>query len=311
MKILATREILFAVSVMAEVLAINPYKLKNGHLVYSKLKLLQMFLSQMTCITCIIFFFKKYTNQDVGMTKVISFIVMLRSFGWYFLMIAMLTITFLNYPRFIFAIKTISEVDLVLIELGQEETIRKFSYEHRNLCTVLIVMDVLMLTICSEVHSAWIRNYDIPLFIMVFIYPKAVCIHFLVVFMVLLKVIQTRFGIINNKLAKSQFSTNDDLEKLVFCHVILCKITRDLKSIFATELLLAIAFYYVLSLSDIHTGFHIVLFNITNVPLLVASQKSFANGLFNVIYLCKRCQDLCFEVNSILMVQVLVTIFLG
>jgi hypothetical protein len=292
-------EIIRPATIMAKILGTCPFTYKNGRLVYSKARLIQICLCFATCILCTVFYFREHKHGVLP--KMVTFILMLRSFGWISTLILVLILAVFKFPGLVEVSSSVRQVDSDLISLGQKNRIYKLGLQHRKILIFLLVFEQLVLNILFDLHTVWIRNFKVTTFVGAFMYPRIACTTSYVVFVAFTIIIQKRFEIVNELLDASVNKSNrlakSSINRLIYLHKILCKTSKELNSIFSLQLLMWFAMCFLLIIWDIHSVTHSLLLEQKEWTVAIIVAKNVSHNVFDLFYLSKRCSDLCYQVN--------------
>jgi hypothetical protein len=196
MNTLTCAEILRPATIVCNILGTNPFAFKNGRLVYSKMRLLQICLCFATSILCAIFYFSDYKKGRSNLPRLVSFVLMLRSLGWICTMLLILILTVFKFSRLAEVTASIKQVDSDLTSLGYEDRIYKLGLQHRKILILLLVLEQLVFNFLFDLHTMWTSNFSRPFLMGAFTYPRVACTTSYVTFIVYTIIIQRRFGII-------------------------------------------------------------------------------------------------------------------
>lgn len=306
MPTITVREVLKPVVITTKILGIYPYKWKNQRLVYSKMRLIYIFLCFTLSITATIFYFGQDKRSRTGMFKIITFTIILRAFAWIFTMILALLLLFFRFSKLFEVIASVMRVDSRLNSLGQENRIYRIGLQHRKILVFLVIFEQLVLIFLVEVHTAWIRSFSLKTYVGAFIYPRMVCTTMYLIFVGFTMIIQKRFEIINELLDSSikTFSKSSICE-LIYLHKILCSTSRHLNSIFSLQLLMWFGTCFLLILWDLHAATYALLVEQKQWTIALIAAKNIFRNVFDLVYLSKRCIELCYEVIQLIPLNVL------
>ncbi|RZC31885.1 7tm 7 domain containing protein, partial [Asbolus verrucosus] len=283
MKVFKFGEILKPAIQLTKILGINPFIFVNGRLVYSKVRVLQTVIYLIAYITSTFLFFKNYTTLEFSRTKIVTFLILLRSFGWMTVMLIILFFAFTTYSTKLSKITSkIDTVDLELINLGQREELCRIGYQNKRTLIILLIMVDLIFNTIGEGSTAWIITVNI-------------------IFFLFMMGIQKRFRLINDILLKKTVETNffESVTQLVSLHRILFKISLNINSIFSLQSLLWIILCSLLLVGDLHLILYTLFFDvhITHYKMIIVALKNCIINIFDLFYLSKRCGSLCHEAN--------------
>jgi hypothetical protein len=283
MNTLTCLEILRPATTMTKILGTYPFTYKNGRLVYSKTRLIQIFLCLATCILCTVFYFTEHHQEHPNVPKLVTFILMLRSFGWISSLLLVVVLALSKFSGLGDVARRITRIDSVLNSLGQKERIDQLGVHHRKILIVLLVFEQLVLNILFDLHSAWLGNYRLTTFIGAFVYPRVACTTMYAVFISFTIIIQKRFEIINELLhgcIKKSFCKSS-ISQLIHLHKMLYEASKDLNSVFSFQLLMWFGTCFLLILWDVHSATHTLLLEQTRWIVVVT---------FLIIFLiCSTC----------------------
>jgi hypothetical protein len=300
MNTLTCVEILRPATTMCNILGTNPFTYKNGRLVYSKIRLLQVFLCFTSSILFAIFYFTHYKQVYLNVPKVVTFILMLRSLGWICTMLLILVLTIFRFSKLTEVTASVKQVDSDLISLGQKDRIYKLGLQHRKILIFLLVLEQLVFNVLFDLHTMWNRNFSDPTFIGAFTYPRVACTTSHVAFIVYTIIIQKRFEIVNELLDacvnKSKDIPKSSINQLIYLHKILYKTSKDLNSVFSLQLLMWFGTCFLLILWDLHSAIHTLLQEQIRWSVIEVIAKNISYNVFDLFYLSKRCANLCYEV---------------
>jgi hypothetical protein len=300
MNTLTCVEILRPATIMCNILGTNPFTYKNGRLVYSKIRLLQVFLCFTSSILFAIFYFTHYKQVYLNVPKVVTFILMLRSLGWICTILLILVLTIFRFSKLTEVTASVKQVDSDLISLGQKDRIYKLGLQHRKILIFLLVLEQLVFNVLFDLHTMSNRNFSDPTFIGAFTYPRVACTTFHVAFIVYTIIIQKRFEIVNELLDacvnKSNGIPKNSINQLIYLHKILYKTSKDLNSVFSLQLLMWFGTCFLLTLWDLHSAIHTLLLEQIRWSVIEVIAKNISYNVFDLFYLSKRCANLCYEV---------------
>jgi hypothetical protein len=301
MRQLSILEIFRPMIFLSRILGTHPFKTHNNIVIFSRLKLFYSCICFLVYITIVNLFFFGSLHKFSG--KVLITMIAFKCFGCMSVLLTIMFSSHANYGKTMKMMKSISEIDLKLGSLGQEERITRLTYRHRKQLIVLLFLN-LFYSVVGNCVVGWIQRFNQVVFFVTFTYPRIVVTNMNIIYCVVALMIEDRLKIVNemfHKLDSKSDTFCDDVTKLVFVHRLLVKVCRLLNSMYALQFLLWITQCFILVLNDLHLGIYILYFQHLsfNFQNTFAYVKNCINYVFDLYYLSKRSARLCFEVISI------------
>lgn len=304
MRIVTIGEILAPIRWTSDILGINPFHTRNGQATYSKLKLLHSIFCVTSCLVLAVDYLKYLNTLHLNLSNLITFVIVFRCCGTITVMMLMI-FSMQKYRKNLSDLgRNLGEIDQFLVNPDQRESLGKTGTRLKKIVIVSLVVQNLIFNILADGYTAWVQPTKRLHVFIIYVYPRLVCSTVNITFATYTMTLASRFKMINNIVCARRTSEADFAEKIqqvMVLHKILLKLSRQLNSMYSLHLLMWIGLCFILLVVDLHAGIFLVFFQSFKADLDhgIIIAKNCIVYAFDLIYLSKRCTQLCFEVKHL------------
>jgi hypothetical protein len=310
MQLLNFDDIFGPLDVMSKILAIHPYRWRNGQLKYSVAGIIQTVVFLTVYLVVGVVYCQNYISSiptDFIKIKTIQFMMVTQRVGYLCVMTLAFVNVFLNYRKFVDARNSIREVDSELVDLGQGDVLVKSGHEIRRVMIVSMVVMYVSLTLLPAIFSNIDKSHNHAIAFVFMVYPRMVTVNANLSFYSFVMLVHHRLTILNQiviaekRILRSPLDLDfcDRLNRYVRLHKLLTNKCRTVNSIFSLHLLLWITINFIGVVGDLY-------FSVCLIPsgLLLKYFKTYSVLVYCIIiycgdlwYIAKKASGVCFEVN--------------
>lgn len=301
MQRLSLSPVLRPLTITCNLLMITQFRVKNGRLYKSKLRVFFSFIIWSLCTGISLHSVWSLMDRPLHSGKLTILIMVIRPVGSLLVMTLIFIYNFKNFMKLNHLIDAIEKIDVELGNFGKNPEILSLAKKHRKFLIFLLIFVNFILNFVT--NTPFIRDFYVFAMILSYVYPRFVANISNIIFYIFTIILESRFRIINDLLREYTSVVYkpqhfESLKKIFVQYKDLVHVGMKLNEMFSLHLFLWLGLSFILSIGDLHaTMFWLVSGRSHFRKMTVIVLTSFIGFIFDLWYVAKRCTNLAKEVN--------------